>query len=164
MPSPRQESWSGLPFPRPGQFPDPGIEPASPALTGRFFINWATREAQTRLLLSKHPFPSPDIHERSLPLWAWTVDLVYDLQGPQMEHSTTSLSLHPRKFLPYSSGSFWPPWEKYTSEVQPWSLHPGSIPDTWAEPPPPAGLQNRERSAEVEGYNDTVASQWRIQW
>ena len=29
---PRQESWSGLPFPSPGDLPDPGIKPASPAL------------------------------------------------------------------------------------------------------------------------------------
>ena len=28
----RQEYWSGLPFPSPGDFPDPGIEPRSPAL------------------------------------------------------------------------------------------------------------------------------------
>ena len=28
----RQESWSGLPFPPPGDLPDSGIEPASPAL------------------------------------------------------------------------------------------------------------------------------------
>ena len=28
----RQEYWSGLPFPSPGDFPDPGIEPSSPAL------------------------------------------------------------------------------------------------------------------------------------
>ena len=37
---PRQEYWSGLPFPSPGDLPDAGIEPkspASPALTGRFF-------------------------------------------------------------------------------------------------------------------------------
>ena len=37
----RQESWSGLPFPPPGDPPDPGIEPASPAppvLAGGFFI------------------------------------------------------------------------------------------------------------------------------
>ena len=26
----RQEYWSGLPFPSPGDFPDPGIEPWSP--------------------------------------------------------------------------------------------------------------------------------------
>ena len=28
----RQEYWSGLPFPYPGDLPDPGIEPWSPAL------------------------------------------------------------------------------------------------------------------------------------
>ena len=35
----RQEYWSGLPFPSPGDLPDPGIEPAflaSPALAGGF--------------------------------------------------------------------------------------------------------------------------------
>ena len=33
----RQEYWSGLPFPTPGDLPDPGIEPASPALAGKSF-------------------------------------------------------------------------------------------------------------------------------
>ena len=28
----RQEYWSGLPFPSPGDLPDPGTEPKSPAL------------------------------------------------------------------------------------------------------------------------------------
>ena len=28
----RQEYWSGLPFPSPGDLPNPGIEPRSPAL------------------------------------------------------------------------------------------------------------------------------------
>ena len=28
----RQENWSGLPFPPSGDLPNPGIEPASPAL------------------------------------------------------------------------------------------------------------------------------------
>ena len=28
----RQEYWSGVPFPSPGDLPDPGIEPLSPAL------------------------------------------------------------------------------------------------------------------------------------
>ena len=32
MGSSRQDSWSGLPFPSPGDLPDPGIEPRSPAL------------------------------------------------------------------------------------------------------------------------------------
>ena len=37
---PRQEYWSGLPFPSSGNLPRPGIEPtslASPVLAGRFF-------------------------------------------------------------------------------------------------------------------------------
>ena len=33
----RQEYWTGLPFPSPGNFPYPGMEPWSPALAGRFF-------------------------------------------------------------------------------------------------------------------------------
>ena len=28
----RQEYWSGLPFPTPGNLPEPGIKPGSPAL------------------------------------------------------------------------------------------------------------------------------------
>ena len=34
--SSRQEYWSGLLFPLPGDLPDPGAEPASPALAGGF--------------------------------------------------------------------------------------------------------------------------------
>ena len=37
---PRQEYWSEVPFPPPGDLPDPGIEPkspAAPALAGGFF-------------------------------------------------------------------------------------------------------------------------------
>ena len=36
----RQEYWSGLPFPPPGDFPNPGMEPeslTSPALASEFF-------------------------------------------------------------------------------------------------------------------------------
>ena len=38
----RQEYWSGLPFPSPGDLPNPGTEPGSPAL-------------QTDVLLSEPP-------------------------------------------------------------------------------------------------------------
>ena len=49
---PRQEYWSGLPFPLPGDLPYPGIEPASPespASAGIFFTTRATWEAQYHL-------------------------------------------------------------------------------------------------------------------
>ena len=38
----REEYWSGLPFPPPGDYPDPGIEPMTPmstALAGGFFTH-----------------------------------------------------------------------------------------------------------------------------
>ena len=44
----RQESWSGLPHPPPGDLPDSGFKPTSPmssALAGRFFTTSATWEA-----------------------------------------------------------------------------------------------------------------------
>ena len=41
----RQECWSGLPFLSPVDLPAPGIEPASPALPGRFFTTSTTWEA-----------------------------------------------------------------------------------------------------------------------
>ena len=44
----KQEYWSGLACPPPGDLPDPGIEPTSlmsPALAGEFFSTCATWEA-----------------------------------------------------------------------------------------------------------------------
>ena len=46
----RQEYWSGLPFPSPGDLPHPGIGPMllmSPAFAGRFFTTSAAWEALT---------------------------------------------------------------------------------------------------------------------
>ena len=40
----RQEYWSWLPFPSPGDLPDPGIEPLSTALAGGFFIAEPSRK------------------------------------------------------------------------------------------------------------------------
>ena len=51
----RQEYWSGLPFPFPGDLPHPRTEPRDGAqvscIVGRFFIIQATKEAQV------HPVP-----------------------------------------------------------------------------------------------------------
>ena len=43
----RPEYWSGQPFLSPGDPPNPGIEPRSPALQADFFTSWASREAHT---------------------------------------------------------------------------------------------------------------------
>ena len=45
----RQEYWSGLPFPPPGDLPNPGIKPVSPtspAVAGEFFTTSSTWEAR----------------------------------------------------------------------------------------------------------------------
>ena len=52
----RQEYWSGLPFPSPGDLPDPGIKPTSltsPALASGFFTTGTTWEA----LQDTHKWP-----------------------------------------------------------------------------------------------------------
>ena len=51
----RQEYWSGLPFPIPGDLPNPGIKPtslSSPVLAGWLFTNCTTLEAPSCLLYS----------------------------------------------------------------------------------------------------------------
>ena len=50
-----QEYWSGLPYPPPGDLPDPEVEPTSLrslALASRFFTTSATRE--TCISVSQH--------------------------------------------------------------------------------------------------------------
>ena len=58
----RQEYWSGLPCPPPGDLPDPGIKPASfmsPALAGGFFttnFTWEVPHIQTHVIKSSLEF------------------------------------------------------------------------------------------------------------
>ena len=65
----RQEYWSGLPFPSPGDLPDPGIEPRSPTLQADSLLSgpprkpwWATKAlAPTMTYLGVTlPPPAPD--------------------------------------------------------------------------------------------------------
>ena len=52
MEFPRQESWSGLPFPILGDLPVPGIEPESPALAGEFFTTEPPGKPKDILLIA----------------------------------------------------------------------------------------------------------------
>ena len=50
----RQEYWSGLPFPIPGDLPNLGIEPACPTLAGGFFTTEPPRKSwHLRLIKSE---------------------------------------------------------------------------------------------------------------
>ena len=44
----RQEYWSELPFPSPGNLPDPGIEPGSPVLQADTFTLWDSPEERKK--------------------------------------------------------------------------------------------------------------------
>ena len=53
----RQETWSGLPCPAPGDLPDLGTEPmslVSPALASRFFTTGATKEVPNSAAFARH--------------------------------------------------------------------------------------------------------------
>ena len=47
-----QEYWSGEPIPSPGNLPDPGIKPGSPALQADSYTNWAIREMNIHVVFS----------------------------------------------------------------------------------------------------------------
>ena len=51
----RQEYWSGLPCPPPGDLPDARIKPTSPALAGGFFTTSAPWEAHLLIHVSINP-------------------------------------------------------------------------------------------------------------
>ena len=59
----QEEYWSGLPCPSPGDLPDPGIEPESPALADGFFTistTWEVRGFLQNLviMLDRHKMPA----------------------------------------------------------------------------------------------------------
>ena len=69
----KQEYWSGLPCPPPGNLPDPGMEPVSlrsPMLAGGFFTTNATWEALSDVLKHKViPVQGGITCEFTIPRW-----------------------------------------------------------------------------------------------
>ena len=66
----KQEYWSGLPFPSPGDLPDPGIEPRSPALQADSLPPEPPRKPEKlqnpQLNLNFRDFPGNPVVETSL--------------------------------------------------------------------------------------------------
>ena len=68
----RQEYWSGLPFPPPGDLPNPGVEPMSlmsPALAGRFLTTLAPPANILEYLL----------YDRHCLAWDWNSEFWWNL-------------------------------------------------------------------------------------
>ena len=66
----RQEYWSWLPFPPPGDLPNPGIEPQCPVscIAGRVLTRWGIGKAPLKYLLDLMVSASEDVAS-SLILW-----------------------------------------------------------------------------------------------
>ena len=97
----RQEHWSGLPFLSPGDLPNPGIQPRSPALAGRFFTIWATRGALSYTSHFHGEFTIHFIH--SCPLSAMNNSIWIDT------NSLLSLNLISLSIRLGSQKTFWGP-------------------------------------------------------
>ena len=57
----RQEYWSGLPFPSPGDFPRSGMEPKSPALAGASFTTEPPRKPPN-ICIHSHNYDTVQIY------------------------------------------------------------------------------------------------------
>jgi len=108
----RQEYWSGLPFPPPGDLPDPGTRPASlmsPAPADRFFTIQFSSVQFSRSVVSDslqphesqharppYPSPTPGVHPKSC--------ASCEQSHPAISSSVIPFSSCPQS--PPSSGSF----------------------------------------------------------
>ena len=110
----RQEYWSGLPFPSPGDLPDPGIEPRVSGIVGRHFTVWVTFICLMDLIM---PFPtwSPAMGSHYLCVSVLVAQSCLTLSNP-MDDSLPGSSVHGilqvRNLewvaIPFSKGSFQP--------------------------------------------------------
>ena len=86
----RPEYWSGELFPSPGHLPNPGIEPRSPAIVGRFFT----------ILYHLTIAPPGNPKESRLPSIMW-VSLIYSVEDFQRRNSFLK-----KEFLNWSTIAF----------------------------------------------------------
>ena len=73
---PRQEYWSGVPFPSPGDLSDPGIEPRSPTLQAEFLPAELRGKPKNtgvgNLSLLQGIFPTQELNQGLLQRWFFT--------------------------------------------------------------------------------------------
>ena len=106
----RQEHWSGLPCPSPGDLPAPRIEHMSlmsPALAGRFFTTSTTWEAQSQSQSLRNPncIYLNCIFKNSLERIQSKQIQFYESQGKKV-YISTNISKQKREGKPYKSQQF----------------------------------------------------------
>ena len=79
----KQEYWSGLPLPSPGDLPDPGIEPESPALQAEALPREPSGKPTHDLTMCQRP------HQQTISQWA----LGFNIRILEGTHSVYNTSL-----------------------------------------------------------------------
>ena len=117
-----QEYWSGLPVPPAGDLPDPGIEPASPALAGKFFIT----EPWLQGLLC--PVLKAKGHSPLVKAYSATHTMDSTGSPPLTSHERKkrqmAISLHISQFTEVYIPVFWPERQNLSLSIKcPWHHH-----------------------------------------
>ena len=128
----RQKNWSGLPFPSPGDFPNPGIESSSltsPALAGGFFTTSASWEAHCQRL---------HWTELCSDCFLWSLlRCPFNMVFNRYNHADQTSSLFMRLFLKVRSGPKDPSPTAYNKPPLP------HLAKLWACQPEPPGIMGR---------------------
>ena len=131
---PRQEYWSGLPFPSPGNLPEPRDQTWVPHIAGRLFTVWTAREAPKVLCLSfLHTefllitqivgIPLPNTFSG----FPTTRSLIHKVLNLICKASMLQHSYHLRSFSPSLHSCFQPPFSssnqtKLFNTSRPWNI------------------------------------------
>ena len=134
----RQEYWSGLPCPPPGDLPDPGIQPQYPALAGGLFTTEPPGKQSSSVAQScptlcdpmNHSTPGLPVHHQ-LPEFTQThVHRVGDAISSSVIPFSSYLQIPP-SIRVFSNESalriMWPKYWSFSFSISPSSEHPGLI-------------------------------------
>ena len=143
----RQEYWTGLPFPSPGDLPNPAIEPTTPALAGGFFTTEPPGKPNSPLQFSLvqslshiRLFATPWIAARQASLSntnSWSSPKLTSIES--VIPSSHLILYHPLLLLPpippsirvFSNestlGMRWPKYWSFSFSISPSNEHPGLI-------------------------------------
>ena len=134
----RQEYWSGLPCPPPGDLPDPGIQPQYPALAGGLFTTEPPGKQSSSVAQSCPPLCDPMNHStpglpvhHQLPEFTQThVHRVGDAISSSVIPFSSYLQIPP-SIRVFSNESalriMWPKYWSFSFSISPSNEHPGLI-------------------------------------